>query len=206
MARRPGAAAGAGNARAAWDKFKRYTRENKRTRARDASRSSYSSSVDEDGPGGGSAQSTGGGGAAEPEAAAGAPPAGGGAAAGLDLEGQPAAGAVVEYPLPPQVVADLADGRSHGVGLLVGRNLDRGDAKRLPPEALDLCEVEPLRQEEGGSQRWVPDELSPSAYVRLGALRSLPVAAYDPRFDVWTITAPLSEGCGGPELPEEVMV
>lgn len=66
--------------------------------------------------------------------------------------------------------------------------------------------MEPLRQEEPGSSRWVADELSPSAYVRLDTLRTLPVAAYDRRFDVWTVTAPLSDGCGGPELPEEVMV
>jgi hypothetical protein len=54
--------------------------------------------------------------------------------------------------------------------------------------------------------RWVPDELSPSAYVRLRQLRPLPVDSFDRRFDVWQITAPLSPGCGGPELPEEVML
>jgi hypothetical protein len=52
----------------------------------------------------------------------------------------------------------------------------------------------------------VPDELSPSAYVRLPELRQVPVAAYDRRWDVWTIEAPLSDGCGGPELGEEVML
>ena len=41
----------------------------------------------------------------------------------------------------------------------------------LPEDALDLCEVEPLRREEPGSARWVPDELLPSAYVRLGELK-----------------------------------
>jgi hypothetical protein len=113
------------------------------------------------------------------------------------------------------VVRDqLQDGRSHGVALLVGRNMDRGDAGgwllpalcrhraygaasyafgvhqlrllhipaaamqrrvqsltlpstlrragRLPEEALDLCEVEPLRQEDPGSAVWVPDELQVS--------------------------------------------
>ncbi len=44
-------------------------------------------------------------------------------------------------------------------------------AGSLPEEALDLCEVEPLRREEPGSARWVPDELLPSAYVRLGDLK-----------------------------------
>ena len=36
----------------------------------------------------------------------------------------------------------------------VGRNMDRGDAKKLPPSALPMCEVEPLRLEEEGSDRW----------------------------------------------------
>lgn len=55
-------------------------------------------------------------------------------------------------------------------------------------------------------RRWIPDELSPPAFARLAALRRVPVATYDPRFDVWLITVPLSEGCGGPELPEEMVV
>ena len=66
----------------------------------------------------------------------------------------PVTGDVVEYPLSEVVKQQLQDGRSHGVGLLVGRNQDRGDAKTLPPEALGLCEVEPLRQQELGSDRW----------------------------------------------------
>ena len=60
---------------------------------------------------------------------------------------------MVEYPLRAVEVADLGDGRTAGVGLLVGRNMDRGDAAKLPPEQLDLCEIEPLRQEEPGSIR-----------------------------------------------------
>jgi hypothetical protein len=44
-------------------------------------------------------------------------------------------------------------------------------AGTLPAEALDLCEVEPLRREEPGSARWVPDELLPSAYVQLEDLK-----------------------------------
>ena len=124
----------------------------------------------------------------------------------------------------------------------------RGDYKKLPPELLDRCEVEPLRQEEPEStrqaktashvcchlllplqlrspqqhkppgavscsllpplppRRWIPDELSPSAFVRLGELQPVAVDSFDQRFDVWVITAALSEGCGGPELPEEIMV
>ena len=60
-------------------------------------------------------------------------------------------GDVVEYPL-----RELErEGRDKGVGLLVGRNMDRGDAASLPAETLDLCEIEPLRQEEEGSTRYV---------------------------------------------------
>ncbi len=61
-------------------------------------------------------------------------------------------GDIVEYPLREQ---EQEEGRDKGVGLLVGRNLDRGDASTLPPETLDLCEIEPLRQEEEGSSRHV---------------------------------------------------
>ncbi len=64
----------------------------------------------------------------------------------------PVMGDVVEYPLSEVTRQQLQDGRTHGVGLLVGRNKDRGDAKKLPAEALGLCEVEPLRQEEPGSE------------------------------------------------------
>ena len=55
-------------------------------------------------------------------------------------------------------------------------------------------------------RRWIADELAPAAFPRLGELRPVPVDAFDQRFDVWTITAPLSEGCGGPELPREVIL
>lgn len=66
--------------------------------------------------------------------------------------------------------------------------------------------MEPLRREEPGSERWIPDELLASAYVRMGDLKIVPVVTYDGRYDVWTIHAPLSEGCDGPDLPEEIMV
>ena len=69
------------------------------------------------------------------------------------LRSTPIMGDVVEYPLRAMEVAELDDGRIAGVGLLVGRNMDRGDAAKLPPEQLDMCEIEPLRQEEPGSTR-----------------------------------------------------
>ena len=79
-------------------------------------------------------------------------------------------------------------------------------AESLPADLLDLCEVEPLRRVEPGSELWIPDELLASAYVRIGMLNIVPVVTYDGRYDVWTIHAPLSEGCEGPDLPEEIMV
>ena len=61
---------------------------------------------------------------------------------------------MVEYPLRDIERQELQDGRVAGVGLVVGRNMDRGDAGKLPEDQLDLCEIEPLRQEEPGSTRW----------------------------------------------------
>lgn len=223
MQGRPGAGAGSGNARRAWDEFKPFKRQNKHTRARDASSSSHGSSADEPAAGETIAGGSGAGqwgtadttqqqngsassssiGSSEGGAGSRGGPADGWAARWARL---PGVGAVVEYPLPQVVRDELQDGRSHGVGLLVGRNCDRGDAARLPEGVLDLCEVEPLRQQEPGSTCWVPDELSPGAYVRLAELRPITVDSFDQRFDQWTITAPLSEGCGGPELGEEVIL
>lgn len=68
-------------------------------------------------------------------------------------DGEPQSGDLVEYPLSDLVKSELQDGREKGVGLLVSRNKDRGDAKKLPIELLDLCEIEPLRQEEANSTR-----------------------------------------------------
>lgn len=50
---------------------------------------------------------------------------GGGVDVREQFAGMPQAGAVVEYPLSQRVKDELMDGRSHGVGLLVGRNCDR---------------------------------------------------------------------------------
>lgn len=217
MQGRAGAGAGRGNASRAWDEFKPFKRQNKHTQARAASTASYGGSSMDD-PAAGAA-STSGSSSSHRSAASSTGQHSNGGGKGGSAPGSssedgwverwahlPAAGAIVEYPLPQVVRDELQDGRSHGVGLLVGRNCDRGDARRLPEGVLDLCEVEPLRQQEAASPRWVPDELSPSAYVRLAGLRPLPVDAFDPRFDVWTITAPLSEGCDGPELGEEVIL
>ncbi|KAL0035404.1 hypothetical protein WJX77_005166 [Trebouxia sp. C0004] len=169
-----GAQAGQGNARDAWDEFKPFTKENKRTKARAASQAGTSADGHLD--------------------------------ATSNDEGMPVMGDVVEYPLSEVTRQQLQDGRTHGVGLLVGRNKDRGDAKKLPAEALGLCEVEPLRQEEPDSDRWIPDELGVSSFAQLDDLKTIPVTSFDARFDIWHVEAPLSDGCGGPELPEEVIL
>lgn len=54
--------------------------------------------------------------------------------------------------------------------------------------------------------RWIPDEIGVSSFPHLADLKYIPVAEYDMRFDAWIVTAELSEGCGGPELPDEVML
>ncbi len=53
----------------------------------------------------------------------------------------------------------------HGRARQVGRNCDRGDAAKLPPEQLDLCEIEPLRLEEPGSNRRAGAWLEPRVRV-----------------------------------------
>lgn len=84
--------------------------------------------------------------------------------------------------------------------------LCRGDASRLPPERLGLCEVEAFRQTEAGSSCWCPDDLASPAFCHLDDLRPIPVAAYDARFDRWTIEEVLPDGCAGPDLPEEIIL
>ncbi|GMH41980.1 hypothetical protein BSKO_09899 [Bryopsis sp. KO-2023] len=167
MQNQVGANSGLGNSDRFWNEFKPFKKENKRTRARDAS-----SNFDAQGAG----------------------------------DRQPMAGDLVEYPLSDIIKEELMDGRVKGVGLLVGRNMDRGDAHTLPKDQLDLCEIEPLRQEEEGSTAWIPDELGYSAFCRLGDLKIIPVSSYDRRFDTWVVEAELSEGCGGPEIMEEIML
>lgn len=45
-----------------------------------------------------------------------------------------------------------------------------------------------------------------SAYVRLGSLRQVPVTAFDRRFDEWVIEAELSDGCGSPDLGDDIIL
>lgn len=88
----------------------------------------------------------------------------------------------------------------------MGRNKDRQDAKNLPEDRLELVEIEPLRQKEIESEEWTPDELATPAFVNLTDCKLINVEAFHKNLDVWVVKEPLSEGCGGPELPEEVML
>ena len=54
--------------------------------------------------------------------------------------------------------------------------------------------------------RWIPDELGVSSFAQLDDLKTIPVTSFDARFDIWHVEVPLSDGCGGPELPEEVIL
>ena len=45
-----------------------------------------------------------------------------------------------------------------------------------------------------------------SSFAQLNDLKSIPVTSFDGRFDIWHVEAPLSDGCRGPDLPEEVIL
>ncbi|CAE8614123.1 unnamed protein product [Polarella glacialis] len=83
-------------------------------------------------------------------------------------------GSVVEYPLREH---EVRAGRTHGVGFVVDRNADRGDAERLPAERMSLCEVEPLWQPDdeacSASGCWMSDELEGSAFEKEEDMRVL---------------------------------
>jgi len=125
-----------------------------------------------------------------------------GGAGGEEGEGAEAMpGDVIEYPLA-QHIRDrnipVGDAREFGVALLVGRNKDRGDRHLLPPEKLDLCEVEPLWCEDPGSNRWEVDPLEGNHFARLGEMRVLR-CTFDRRYDTWElIDEPCATGGGAP--------
>ncbi|CAI5472134.1 unnamed protein product, partial [Closterium sp. Yama58-4] len=113
-------------------------------------------------------------------------------------------GDVVEYPLSAAVRDRFDDGRIKGVGFVVGRNKDRGDRHKLPPENLGLVEIEPLFQE-AGEDVWQTDALESAAFAYLADLRVLRTE-FDKRTDSWRILDVLSPGCGSPVYDEEIIV
>ena len=54
--------------------------------------------------------------------------------------------------------------------------------------------------------RWIADDLGIPSFAKLGDLKIVPVEDFDKRFSVWTIHSVLSQGCGGPPLPEEIIL
>ena len=122
---------------------------------------------------------------------------------------EPQVGDLVEYPIPPSDPTYEAGGpRTHGVGLLVSRNQDRGDVKRLSDAVRALVEVEPLRRSEPDSKVWVHDELGVHAYLPITGCRVVPrdCITYRRGTDHWVINVALSPGCDGPPHVEEVML
>jgi len=121
-------------------------------------------------------------------------------------------GAVVEYPLREH---EVSAGRTHGLGIVVGRNAERGDAAQLPPERRSLCEIEPLWRPDGepaelgitetagAAGAWMADELEGSAFAPEEELRVLPSTYVKGRGvgfpEHWLINGRLSPGASGPD-------
>uniref|UniRef100_A0A7I4CB40 J domain-containing protein n=1 Tax=Physcomitrium patens TaxID=3218 RepID=A0A7I4CB40_PHYPA len=81
-------------------------------------------------------------------------------------------GDVVEYPLSDAIKAQHQDDRLKGVGLVVSRNIDRGDRDKLSVENLTLVEIEPLYREPNSSV-WRADPMEGAAFASLPDLRIL---------------------------------
>ena len=54
--------------------------------------------------------------------------------------------------------------------------------------------------------RWIADDLGIPSFAKLAELTVVPVEQFDQRFGIWTIECGLSPGCGGPPLPEEIIL
>ena len=108
MKKHKGSGAGRGNSGGFWDEIKPFVRSNKNTQARDASTQRFGNNISDLGGSRGEGS--------------------------FDATAEAQVGDVVEYPLPQHVTDNLQDGRTHGVGLLINRNMDRGDAAILPAE------------------------------------------------------------------------
>lgn len=120
-----------------------------------------------------------------------------------------AVGSLCEYELREH---DAAPGRSRGLGLLVARNADRGDAKTLPEELIGMCEIEPLTSAVAAGlagsgigvpiEAYVKDELEPSAYAQMNTLTFVPADFFPAHggggntVDAWVLRAALSAECG----------
>jgi hypothetical protein len=85
--------------------------------------------------------------------------------------------------------------------------MHQGRVRRAPPACRARRRGAQQRKRRCGRRnRWIPDELASPAFAPVELLSTIPVASFDSRFDVWEINVPLSDGCAGPELPEEIML
>lgn len=123
---------------------------------------------------------------------------------------------VVEYIIPTHAHGLLEnDGRVRGVGVLLSNNRDRLDAKNLPADKQDLCQIEPLTLDpegvyegEEGLVVWQKDELEPrvfSAYADLKKVKSKQNGMAD-KWRRWVLEEELTPGCGPPPGAEEEIV
>jgi len=119
----------------------------------------------------------------------------------------PQVGDLVTYPLPEVVVHNnhiFGDTRTRGLGLLVGRNIDRGDVRKVaymtPDDSvIAACEVIPLmcgRREsldrpDEECDTWVVDSIGVSAYPTLDDLERVEEGSwtYDSKADAWLLAA-----------------
>ncbi|KAL2635635.1 hypothetical protein R1flu_007114 [Riccia fluitans] len=113
-------------------------------------------------------------------------------------------GDVVEYSLSDAARAQHEDGRLKGVGLVVSRNIDRGDRHKLPLECVDLVEIEPLFKEPD-SEEWRADPMEGPAFASMATLRILR-SEYERIPDFWRIHDELSPDCGSPVYAEEMIL
>jgi curved DNA-binding protein CbpA len=113
-------------------------------------------------------------------------------------------GDVVEYPLSDAAKAQHQDDRLRGVGLVVSRNIDRGDRDKLSAENLTLVEIEPLYREPESSV-WRADPMEGPAFASLPNLRILRTE-FNRVTDEWVIMDELSSDCDGPTYAEEIIL
>jgi len=104
-------------------------------------------------------------------------------------------GSVVKYPLSDVARSELVSDREFGLGLVVGRNIDRGDVEQLlvmNEDQIDLCEVTPLVMVDDGV--FEKDELGSTCFPRLGELeRSIEIVKFNSGFDRWHLRSKLGE-------------
>ena len=101
-------------------------------------------------------------------------------------------GNVVKYKLTAVQRDEFCDGREFGVGLVVGRQIDRGDFKTVAmmnPDVIELCEVTPLvctdMGEDDGVYVFEKDELGSVVFPKLGNLEIVQIRKFEENWLKW---------------------